>query len=397
MAKVARVWDGSQWVILSPAQINPYPSQTGNSGKFLSTDGAAVTWQNVDLSSKANINSPTFTGTPLAPTATAGTNTTQIATTAFVSTALSNLINSAPGALDTLDELAAALGDDANFASSIATSLSQKQPLDADLTAISGLTGTGFLKRTGADSWTLDTSTYLTQNQSISISGDATGSGTTSISITLANSGVTANTYGSATAIPVITVDSKGRVTNITTSSVEGLPSQSGNSGKYLTTNGTTASWGTLDISSKADLNSPAFTGTPTAPTATQGTNTTQVATTAFVQQALEITQIDTFTFDGRTTRFLPTYLGTPLEIDHPLRLLLNINGIIQIVAEKPSTTWLSGLASVGYFIDDDGYIVLPEPPEPGSYFEARLFPGVDLQARPPIYPFKAIDIYLGD
>jgi hypothetical protein len=397
MAKVARVWDGSQWVILSPAQINPYPSQTGNSGKFLSTDGTVASWQTIDLSSKADLNSPTFTGTPLAPTATAGTNTTQIATTAFVSTAVSNLINGAPGALDTLDELAAALGDDSNFASTITTSLSQKQPLDADLTAISGLSGTGFLKRTGPDAWTLDTSTYLTQNQSISISGDATGSGTTSISITLANSGVTANTYGSAAAIPVITVDSKGRVTNITTSSVEGLPSQSGNSGKYLTTNGTTASWGTLNLSSKADLNSPAFTGIPTAPTAAQGTNTTQVATTQFVQQALEITQIDTFTFDGRTTRFLPTYLGTPLEIDHPLRLLLNINGIIQIVAEKPSTTWLSGLAAFGYYIDDDGYIVLPEPPEPGSYFEARLFPGVDLQARPPIYPFKAIDIYLGD
>lgn len=397
MAKVARVWTGTEWVTLSPAQINPYPSQTGNSGKFLSTDGTVASWQTVDLSSKADLNSPTFTGTPLAPTANPGTNTTQIATTAFVSTAVSNLINGAPGALDTLDELAAALGDDSNFASTITNSLSQKQPLDADLTAISGLSGTGFLKRTGPDAWTLDTSTYLTQNQSISISGDATGSGTTSISITLANSGVTANTYGSATAIPVITVDAKGRVTNITTSSVEGLPSQTGNSGKYLTTNGTTASWGTLDISSKADVNSPAFTGIPTAPTAAQGTNSTQIATTQFVQQALEITQLDTFTFDGRTTRFLPTYLGSAVEIDHPLRLLLNINGIIQIVAEKPSTTWLSGLAAFGYYIDDDGYIVLPEPPEPGSYFEARLFPGVDLQARPPIYPFKAIDIYLGD
>lgn len=40
-------------------------------------------------------------------------------------------------------------------------------------------------------------------------------------------------------------------------------------------------------ISSKADLNSPALTGTPTAPTATYGTNTTQVATTAFVQAAI--------------------------------------------------------------------------------------------------------------
>lgn len=397
MAKIARVWDGSQWVVLSPATINPYPSQTGNAGKFLSTDGAVVSWNTIDISGKADLNSPTFTGIPAAPTASAGTNTTQIATTSFVSTAISNLINSAPGALDTLDELAAALGDDANFASTITTSLSQKQPLDADLTAISGLTGTGFLKRTGPDAWTLDTNTYLTGNQSITISGDASGSGTTSISLTLANSGVSANTYGSSTAIPVITVNAKGLITGVTTSSVEGLPSQSGNSGKYLTTNGTTASWGTLDLSSKANINSPAFTGTPTAPTATQGTNTTQVATTQFVQQALEITQIDTFTFDGRTTRFQPTYLGTPLEIDHPLRLLLNINGIIQIVAEKPSTTWLSGLASFGYFIDDDGYIVLPEPPEPGSYFEARLFPGVDLQARPPIYPFKAIDIYLGD
>jgi hypothetical protein len=298
MAKVARVWDGSQWVILSPAQINPYPSQTGNNGKFLKTDGAVVSWATVDalpsqtgnsgkylttngtiaswatldISSKADINSPTFTGTPLAPTPAPGTNTTQIATTAYVTTALANLINGAPAALDTLDELAQALGDDSNFASTVVNS-----------------------------------------------------------------------------------------------------------------------------ISTRAPLASPAFTGTPTAPTATQGTNTTQVATTAFVQKALEITQLDTFTFDGMTTRFAPTYLGDPVDIDHPLRLLLNINGIMQIVAEKPSTVWLSGLASVGYYIDDDGYIVLPEPPEPGSYFEARLFPGVDLQARPPVYPFKAIDIYLGD
>lgn len=45
MAKIARVWDGSEWVILSPATINPYPSQSGNSGKVLQTDGAVVSWQ----------------------------------------------------------------------------------------------------------------------------------------------------------------------------------------------------------------------------------------------------------------------------------------------------------------------------------------------------------------
>lgn len=61
------------------------------------------------------------------------------------------------------------------------------------------------------------------------------------------------------------------------------LPSQVGQSGRYLTTNGITASWGVIDISSKADLSSPIFTGTPTAPTAAVLTNTTQIATTAFV------------------------------------------------------------------------------------------------------------------
>lgn len=44
MAKVARVWDGSSWVIISPAAVNPYPSLTGNSGKVLSTDGSTASW-----------------------------------------------------------------------------------------------------------------------------------------------------------------------------------------------------------------------------------------------------------------------------------------------------------------------------------------------------------------
>lgn len=73
--------------------------------------------------SYAKLASPTFTGTPKAPTAEAGTNTTQIATTAFVQTAVSGLVNSAPEALDTLSELASALGDDPNFATTIATQI----------------------------------------------------------------------------------------------------------------------------------------------------------------------------------------------------------------------------------------------------------------------------------
>ena len=87
---------------------------------------------NVTNESKATMfTNPTFTGTPVATTAIVGTNTTQIATTAFVSTAVSNLVDSAPSALNTLNELATALGNDANFATSVATAIGLKAPLDS--------------------------------------------------------------------------------------------------------------------------------------------------------------------------------------------------------------------------------------------------------------------------
>jgi phage-related tail fiber protein len=86
--------------------------------------------------------------------------------------------------------------------------ITDAQPLDADLTAIAGLAGTtGLLRKTAADTWSLDTNSYITGNQTITFSGDATGSGTTSVSLTLANSGVTSGTYTS------VTVDAKGRIT----------------------------------------------------------------------------------------------------------------------------------------------------------------------------------------
>lgn len=78
-------------------------------------------------------------------------------------TALKNEILGAgvPAALDTLDELAAALADDANFASSVTTSLAGKQPLDDDLTAIAALVSAAdkFPYATGAQTWALATIT----------------------------------------------------------------------------------------------------------------------------------------------------------------------------------------------------------------------------------------------
>lgn len=93
------------------------------------------------------------------------------------------------------------------------------QPLDTDLTNIAALTGTsGFLKTNGANVWTVDTATYLTGNQSITLSGDASGSGTTAISVTLASVG-TSGTYTK------VTTDAKGRVTSGTTLSSGDIPS----------------------------------------------------------------------------------------------------------------------------------------------------------------------------
>lgn len=111
----------------------PASSQDASAG----SDLVRKSQMDTALAAKAPLASPTFTGTPVAPTATAGTNTTQVATTAFVTTAVSNLVASAPGALDTLDELAAALGDDANFATTMTNALAAKAPL-----ASPALTGT---------------------------------------------------------------------------------------------------------------------------------------------------------------------------------------------------------------------------------------------------------------
>lgn len=80
---------------------------------------STITSLQTTLDAKAPLTSPALTGTPTAPTAAAGTNTTQIATTAFVAAATAALVDSAPGTLDTLNELAAALGDDANFATTL--------------------------------------------------------------------------------------------------------------------------------------------------------------------------------------------------------------------------------------------------------------------------------------
>ncbi len=153
-----------------------------------------------------------LTGVPTAPTASSGTISTQLATTAFVqtavSTAVSSLVASAPDALDTLNELALALGSDANFSATIATSIGQKASL-------SGATFTG------------------------------------------AVNGITKGMVG------------LGDVNNTS------------DAAKPISTLQQTA----LDL--KAPLLNPALTGVPTAPTASNSSNDTTIATTAFVKTSI--------------------------------------------------------------------------------------------------------------
>ncbi|EKO7549552.1 tail fiber protein, partial [Salmonella enterica] len=105
----------------------------------INNDPNFSTTVNNALALKAPLASPALTGIPTAPTAAQGTNNTQIATTAYVRAAISALVGSSPEALDTLNELAEALGNDPNFATTMTNALAGKQPLDATLTALAGL------------------------------------------------------------------------------------------------------------------------------------------------------------------------------------------------------------------------------------------------------------------
>ena len=219
----------------------------------LATATAATTY--------APLASPALTGTPTAPTATAGTSTTQVATTAFVGTAVSNLVASAPAALDTLNELATALGNDAAFSTTVTNSIATKLPLAGG--TMTGAIAMGTNKITGLGTPTastdaatkgyIDTTVLAPSNLTGPITSvgaatsiaSQTGTGTkfvvdTSPTLVTPVLGVATATSINGTTIP----SSKTLVATDSTTYV--VPSQTGNSGKYLTTDGSTSSWANL-------------------------------------------------------------------------------------------------------------------------------------------------------
>ncbi|WP_413703434.1 phage tail protein [Pseudomonas sp. Pseusp16] len=186
------------------------------------------------LTAVDDLDSIALTGTPTVPTAAPGTNTTQAASTAFVQASVAALIAAAPGALDTLNELATALGNDPNFATTMTNLLAAKAPLASP--ALTG-TPTAPTAATGTNTTQLATTGFVQQE----IAADL------------------------ATVAPLM--DGAAAVGTGTKLAREDH--------RHPTD------------TSRAPLASPALTGTPTAPTAVAGTNTTQLASTAFVQAAI--------------------------------------------------------------------------------------------------------------
>ena len=160
------------------------------------------------LDSKAPLASPALTGVPTAPTAAANTNTTQVATTAYVQTEVTDLIGGAPGTLDTLNELAAAINDDASYASTLTTALGTKTAKTSNQSlssAANAMTISGHTITLNRGDSTTDTVTVPDNNTTYSV-GDG---GLTQVNFTTADNtkldGIEAGATADQTAAQILT------------------------------------------------------------------------------------------------------------------------------------------------------------------------------------------------
>ncbi|EGS3320170.1 shikimate transporter [Salmonella enterica subsp. enterica serovar Saintpaul] len=124
-------------------------SATDSDSEALAATPKAVKTVMGEVQTKAPLDSPALTGTPTAPTPETTAAGIEIATAAFVAAKVAQLVGSAPEALDTLKELADALGNDPNFATTITNMIAGKQPLDDTLTALSGKSVDGLIEYVG--------------------------------------------------------------------------------------------------------------------------------------------------------------------------------------------------------------------------------------------------------
>ncbi|EGF4514092.1 shikimate transporter [Salmonella enterica] len=124
-------------------------SATDSDSEALAATPKAVKDVMSEAQTKAPLDSPAFTGTPTTPTPPDDAKGLQTANAEFVRKLIAALVGSVPESLDTLQELADALGNDPNFATTVLNKLAGKQPLDETLTALSGKSVDGLIEYVG--------------------------------------------------------------------------------------------------------------------------------------------------------------------------------------------------------------------------------------------------------
>ena len=275
----------SKWINQTATQAglatsSSLTSHTSSTSNPHGVTASQVGLGNVTNESKANMFAdPVFTGNPVAPTQGASNNSTRIATTEYVTTAIANVLDSAPAALDTLNELAAALGDDSSFSSSVTNSLALKAPLSSP-----SLTGapTAPTASSGTNTTQIATTQFVTTavgNVSFSV-GDLSNTQITSISDDEVLQ------YDSSTSKWINRTLSEAGI-----ASSSSLTSHTSSTSNPHSVTKAQVGLGNVDNESKSTMfTNPAFTGNVTVPTASTSDNSTKAASTAFVKAQSYIT-----------------------------------------------------------------------------------------------------------
>lgn len=269
-------------------------------------------------------------------------NSTRVANTAFVKLALAALIDSSPEALNTLNELAAAIGDDPNFAATVANQIGQKAPLLSP--NFSGVPSAP-TPAAGTNNSQIATTAFI----GLTGLGLTTSATTNDCNLFVSNgwrtiTGATINApYIGFTGILLCS-------TRDNTRAVQNAMAANGTMEVRLfqrvqTGENTWSPWKEFAL-----LDSPEFTGAPKAPTAPQNSNNTQISNTAYVYQAILSSKIQTLIWSGSSTAFdMDTLSG-----GHPGTgfYLVTVSGY------SPSLIYLikdSSASAVGYASTPDG------------------------------------------
>lgn len=257
---------------------------------------------------RAGLNSPAFTGTPTAPTQPAGTNDNSLATTGHVQLALNAFLSEAASALETISALEAALGD-ADLATALLEQLGLKAPLASpEFTGIPSAPTAVTADATGQ----LATTAFVHAVKALVLGAPpATLDTLQKLAAAIGNNANFATDMATAVA-------SRAPINSPTFTGTPSAPTAplGDTSTKLATTGFVQAALGdyntdlTTFLATKAPVDSPAFTGAPTAPTPAAGNNTTRIATTAFVTAALSSINLSAYA----TTAQLTTGLGGKLD-----------------------------------------------------------------------------------